>query len=85
MYYTLLNFKQLFNIFSSSKNEKQMELVCNPCFNENITVAATHFCKTCQDPEPFCDMCAKQHTRQKIFREHELCKDMRDFTEQNIG
>lgn len=52
---------------------------CDPCFIENIHVKATHFCKTCDDPEPLCDECAKQHTRQKICRDHEMCKNLLEF------
>lgn len=33
----------------------------------------------CDDPEPLCVECAKQHTRQKICREHEMCKDIQEF------
>lgn len=33
----------------------------------------------CDDPEPLCDECAKQHSRQKICRDHEMCKDIQEF------
>lgn len=33
----------------------------------------------CDDPEPLCVECAKQHTRQKICREHEMCKDIQEL------
>lgn len=51
-------------------------MVCNPCFGDNVETKATHFCKTCKDPEPFCETCAKQHTRQKMFKKHTLSTDL---------
>lgn len=60
-------------------NQHEREVECDPCFIENIHVKATHFCKTCDDPEPLCDECAKQHTRQKICRDHEMCKNLLEF------
>lgn len=60
-------------------NQHEKEVECDPCFIENIHVKATHFCKTCVDPEPLCEECAKQHTRQKTCRNHELCKDVEEF------
>lgn len=55
--------------------------------NDNLQVKATHFCKTCEDPEALCGACAKQHTRQKLFREHQLCGEIQDFSQhlQSIG
>lgn len=50
--------------------------------NEDTHIKATHFCKTCEDPEPFCESCAKQHTRQKICKDHEICGDMNDYPQQ---
>lgn len=65
----------LFRMFDQHKRERE----CGPCSFENIHFKATHFCKTCDDPEPLCETCAKQHTRQKICRDHEICKDIRAF------
>lgn len=59
-------------------------MVCNPCFADNIETKATYFCKTCEDPELFCEECAKQHTRQKMFKEHTLSTDLRGFCKQTI-
>lgn len=54
-------------------------MVCEPCFAEDLQVQATQFCKTCDDPEPLCETCAKHHLRQKISRNHELCGNIREF------
>lgn len=54
-------------------------LLCEPCSTENNQVLATFFCKTCDDPEPLCDTCANQHTRQKLSRNHKLCDDLKEF------
>lgn len=68
-----------FSLWFRENNQHEKEVECDPCFIENIHVKATHFCKTCVDPEPLCDECAKQHTRQKTCRDHELCKDVEEF------
>lgn len=47
----------------------------------------THFCKTCEDPEPLCDNCARQHTRHKLFRDHEICdaiEEIKNYQESSI-
>lgn len=46
-------------------------------------VEATLFCKTCEDPEPLCENCAKHHTLQKITRNHEMCGDILKFQKPN--
>lgn len=71
----------IFLLWFSENNQHEKEVDCDPCSIENINVKATHFCKTCADPEPLCDKCAKQHTRQKICRDHKMCKDVREFFE----
>lgn len=53
--------------------------LCEPCSSENNRVQATHFCKTCADPELLCESCAKHHTKQKSFKDHELSNDIGDF------
>lgn len=57
-------------------------MVCNPCSGDNMKTKATQFCKTCDDPEPFCETCAKQHIRQKMFKKHTLSTDLRDMCKQ---
>lgn len=65
------------NIIKDISNEKEQKLVCNIChIFEKTQVTATHFCKTCQDPEPWCEHCAKQHTRQKLSQDHILSTDI---------
>lgn len=69
-----LIYLSFFFLFS---NEKEQKLVCNIChIFEKTQVTATHFCKTCQDPEPWCEHCAKQHTRQKLSQDHILSTDI---------
>lgn len=53
--------------------------MCNPCFIDNRQLSATHFCKTCVDPEPLCETCAKEHIRQQMSRYHEICENIRNF------
>lgn len=52
------------------------KLTCVPCSFENIQVKAAYFCQTCEDPEPLCETCAAQHTRQKLARGHEIAKNI---------
>lgn len=52
------------------------ELTCVPCSFENVQVKAAYFCHTCKDPEPLCETCSTQHTRQKLTRGHEIYKDI---------
>lgn len=52
------------------------EITCVPCSFENVQVKAAYFCQTCEDPEPLCETCATQHTRQKLTRGHEIGKDL---------
>lgn len=59
------------------------ETQCNPCFFENIQVKATHFCRTCEDPEPLCKTCAREHIRHKISRDHEISDNIREFPNQS--
>lgn len=53
--------------------------MCDPCLNDDKKVTATHFCETCEDPEPLCELCAKQHTRQKAFKDHEISTNIHKF------
>lgn len=66
MYFNVLTFG------FSVDSHKVVYIECDPCSNEGTKGKATHICKTCEDPEPLCETCAKQHTRQKAFRDHEL-------------
>lgn len=65
----------------SFNREQAHNVECGPCLHDNEKVRATHFCKTCADPEPFCKTCAKQHTRQKTFKDHTICENIREFLE----
>lgn len=69
----------------SAEQTNQEGIFCEPCIYENITTTATYYCKTCDIPEPLCNVCAKQHIRQKLSRNHELCDDMGEFPDQQKG
>lgn len=60
-------------------NKIVKHIFCEPCSTENNDVVATFFCKTCDDPEPLCNACAKQHTKQKLSKNHELCANLKEF------
>ncbi|XP_062572461.1 uncharacterized protein LOC134241282 [Saccostrea cucullata] len=66
---------------------KENERNCGPCSFENLQNVATHFCETCQDHEPLCEMCAKQHLRQRSNRGHTLGKYscIKDFNDQQTS
>lgn len=63
----------------SQGTQIEKDLLCTPCADDDLEVKATHFCKTCEDPEPLCESCAKQHSRQKIAKNHEISADMATF------
>lgn len=66
--------------FKPKENEsKQSEFFCDSCVFENIKSKATHFCKTCEDPEPLCNKCAQQHLRHNLCRNHEICDDIEEL------
>lgn len=54
-------------------------LLCEPCSTDNVQIEATRFCKTCDDPEPVCETCAKHHLRQKLSKDHEMCININEF------
>lgn len=60
--------------FSQNKKEEKVKF-CYPCLRKNLRKKQTHFCKTCEVPEALCKDCAQQHTREKLSRYHEVCKD----------
>lgn len=66
-----------FNCFS--KNGTVQEMLCEPCITENLKVPASSFCKSCEDPKPLCDICAKHHTKQKLSRNQVLCRERGTF------
>lgn len=53
--------------------------MCYPSSNDDTKVKATHFCKSCEYPEPLCKTCAKHHTRQKLSNGHKKCTYMAKF------
>lgn len=68
-----------FTFRSSVDSKKEEDIKCEPCLNDDRDITATYFCNTCKDPEPFCEICANQHTRQKAFRDHELSRNLSEF------
>lgn len=65
--------------FFSADEPNQEDMFCDPCLYADIKIKATHYCKTCDDPEPLCNDCARQHTRQKLSRHHEICDNIGEF------
>lgn len=55
------------------------KVFCEICITDNELVEATHFCKTCDDPDPLCGTCAKIHLRHKLIKNHEICADIEHF------
>lgn len=72
-----------FKFFSAKWLCKSM--LCEPCITENQLIQATHFCRTCNDPELLCESCAKHHTKQKPFKGHQLSKDIGDFRKRYLA
>lgn len=62
-------------VFSSQNKREEKVKFCEPCLRKNLRKKRTHFCKTCEVPEALCKDCAQQHTREKLSRYHEVCKD----------
>ena len=60
-----------------------MQISCQPCLRDTITAEATKCCKTCNDPEPLCDLCAQRHTLMEANTGHEVTTDMRQFLNLN--
>lgn len=69
-------FSQNWVFFSLIQSTK---IPCELCSTDEEHVEATQFCKTCNDPEPLCEMCAKHHLRQTLSKNHEMCADMEQF------
>lgn len=74
----IINF--LLTICFSVDSQQEEYTLCEHCIHDNVLVTAINFCKTCEDPEALCEICAKHHTRQKAFKDHELCGIMHEFS-----
>lgn len=59
--------------------DKSTNLLCKRCSTVDEPVQATHFCKTCDNPDPWCVKCAKRHLKQKFSKSHEMCADIEQF------
>lgn len=69
--------QSFFEFFFSDKESTKVQ--CEPCSIDDEHVEATHFCKTCDDPEPLCGTCSKHHLKQKLSKNHEMCADIEQF------
>lgn len=54
-------------------------MFCEPCFSVDLEIQATHFFKTCDDPESLCLTWANHHTKQMLTKNHELSDNMQEF------
>lgn len=70
---------QIFLFFYFLSDKESIKVHCGPCSIDDEHVEATHFCKTCEDPEPLCGTCAKHHLKQKLSKNHEMCTDIDQF------
>lgn len=61
-----------------SRNKYGNQILCEICTTDE-QVLATHFCKTCEDPDPLCENCANRHLKEKLSKHHEICENMKDF------
>ncbi|XP_062586611.1 uncharacterized protein LOC134248210 [Saccostrea cucullata] len=64
---------------------KNDELFCKPCTTEGGKTQADSFCKDCDEPEPLCRECARQHIKQRQFRHHSICDDISQISICTIG
>lgn len=58
---------------------------CNPCSYGDIIVRATHFCRTCENPEPLCENCSTQHVRQRKSRHHQICENIKEIPNEDFN
>ena len=68
-----------FPLIHREQSKYGRRVFCEPCSFENKSKEADRFCKSCQDPEPMCEDCAKEHTRHRITRGHKMCLDLEQF------
>lgn len=60
--------------------QQELDILCAYCFRyEKEQVAATSFCKTCENPDPMCEACSKYHIRQELSKSHKICGDIDKF------
>lgn len=60
-------------------SQRENDILCQPCLSGQIQTLAKIFCKTCEDPEPMCDVCGNMHLRMKATKHHELSNDLRQY------
>lgn len=65
--------------FSFFSDKESTKVLCEFCAIDDEYVEATHFCKTCDDPDPWCGTCANHHLKHKLSKDHELCADIKQF------
>lgn len=69
-----------FYLYCSDDKTNRKDTFCVPCLYGNLINKGTHFCETCDVPEPICTDCAQHHTRQKLSRDHKLCDEIENFS-----
>lgn len=69
-----------FTVFYRTKERHEKQIFCHPCLCGDKQIKATHFCETCEDPEPLCEVCAQQHTRHKASRNHKIRDDLKQLS-----
>nr|XP_022289152.1 uncharacterized protein LOC111101125 isoform X2 [Crassostrea virginica] len=77
--------REFFDLSSGENLRPRMQISCKPCFQDTIKAEATKCCKTCKDPEPFCDDCAQRHIRKETNKGHEITDDLRKFFDLSSG
>ena len=60
-------------------SQPRNQISCKPCLRDTITAEATKRCRTCKDPEPLCDVCAKRHTLMEANKGHQMTADLQQF------
>ena len=73
------NISLIIFFINRNKAQSQIQIACKPCFRDTINAEATKCCKTCENPEPLCERCAKRHTLMKGNSEHEMTTDFHQF------
>jgi hypothetical protein len=63
-----------------NKNHKMRSLVqqlfCETCSAQGSDIVAVFYCLDCEEPAPYCESCAEQHTSMKKSRSHKMSTDL---------